>query len=61
MLTKLGLLLLIGWSIGAVGLYQPGAFGHVLLLFGLLLLLLGFARARDTATRSRRDEPPAPR
>lgn len=51
MLTKTGLLLLVLWAIGLSGLYQIGDAFHVILLAGLMLLLLAFARARDAATR----------
>ena len=51
MLTKLGLALLLLWIVSQVGPYQVGSLGHLLLLLGLLLLLLGFAKARDSATR----------
>jgi hypothetical protein len=50
-LTKAGLLLLVLWLIGLSGLYQIGDAFHMLLLIGLLLLLLAFARARDEALR----------
>ncbi len=51
MLIKAGLLLLVLWVIGLSGLYQIGDAFHMLLLVGMLLLLLSFARARDEAMR----------
>jgi hypothetical protein len=41
--------MLIAWLLGIVGLYNVGTVVHVLLLVGLMLLLLGWLRARDAA------------
>ena len=49
MLIKVGLILLALWLLGLFGLYGVGDLFHVLLLVGLMLLLLGFLRARDAA------------
>ena len=51
MLFKIALVLLSVWLIGVVGVYNVGDLVHVLLLVGLMLLLLAFLRARDTAAR----------
>jgi hypothetical protein len=54
MLVTLAGVLLLAWLLGMVGLYRAGDLVHLLLLVGLLLLMLGFLRARDdAATRSR--------
>ena len=52
---KVAFVLLILWLIGMPGLYRLGEFLHALLLVGLLLLLMAFVRARDTARRHRVD------
>ena len=49
MLIKVGLILLALWLLGLFGVYGGGDLFHVLLLVGLMLLLLGFLRARDAA------------
>ena len=49
MLFKVALALLTVWLLGVIGLYDVGKLVHVLLLVGLLLLLLAFAKARDAA------------
>ena len=54
MLVKTALLLLTAWLLGVVGVFNAGELVHVLLLVGLLLLLLGFLSARDTAARGPR-------
>ena len=59
MLLKVGLVLLVAWFIGVLGIYQAGSLVHVLLLVGLMLLLLAFVKARD-ADRSAGPEPPPP-
>jgi hypothetical protein len=51
MLLKIALALLIAWLLGVLGVYRGGDLVHVLLLVGLMLLLLGFLRARDAAAR----------
>lgn len=52
MLLKAAIALLVLWVVGLV--YGIGQLVHVLLLVGLMLLLLSFARGRDAATRSQR-------
>jgi hypothetical protein len=49
MVLKIALVLLLAWFVGVIGLYNIGDLVHVLLLVGLMLLLLGFLRARDAA------------
>jgi hypothetical protein len=51
MLLKIALVVLIAWLLGVLGVYPVGDRVHVLLLVGLMLLLLGFLRARDAAVR----------
>lgn len=51
MLFKTSLLLLTSWLFGIAGPFDAGEFVHLLLLTGLLLLLVAFLRARDSATR----------
>ena len=53
MLLKVALLLLLAWLLGVAGIYNAGSLVHVLLLVGLMLLLLGVLKARDSATRGR--------
>ena len=50
MLVTIALALLFVWGLGIAGLYAVGEIVHVLLLVGLLLLLLSFAKAHDAAT-----------
>jgi len=52
MLLKIGLVLLVAWLLGIVGLYRLGQNVHFLLLVGLMLLLLGFLKARDAARKA---------
>jgi hypothetical protein len=52
MLLKLGLVLLGAWLLGMLGVYQLGQNVHFLLLVGLMLLLLGFLKARETAGKA---------
>ena len=49
MLLKIAFVLLIAWLLGVLGLYRIGDLVHVLLLVGLMFLLLGALKARDTA------------
>ena len=49
MLFRAALLLLAAWVAGILGVFRVGEIVHVLLLIGLLLLLLGFMKARDAA------------
>ena len=51
MLVTIALVLLGIWLVGLIGLYNVGDLVHVLLLVGLMLLLLAFAKARDAAVR----------
>jgi len=51
MLFKIALALLSVWALGIAGVYAVGQIVHVLLLIGLMLLLLSFAKAREAATR----------
>lgn len=55
MLLKAALVLLVVWLVGVLGPYDVGQLVHVLLLVGLMLVLLGFLKAREGAT------PPPPR
>lgn len=50
-LFKIALTVLVVWGLGVAGLYTIGQIVHVLLLVGLMLLLLSFARAHDAAAR----------
>jgi hypothetical protein len=52
MLLKIGLVLLVVWLLGIVGVYRLGQNVHFFLLVGLMLLLLGFLKARDAAGRA---------
>lgn len=57
MLVTIALVLLGTWGAGAI--YSIGQGVHILLLVGLMLLLLGFMKARDRAllgARGRRSE-----
>lgn len=49
MLFKIGIVLLIAWLLGVIGVYSVGDRIHILLLSGLLLLLLALAKAHDAA------------
>ena len=51
MLFKVAFVLLILWFLGMAGLYRIGDLLHALLLVGLMLLLMGFVKARDAARR----------
>lgn len=51
MLFKIALGLLLVWALGIAGVYAIGQVVHVLLLVGLMLLLLSFAKAHDSAVR----------
>jgi hypothetical protein len=53
MLFTIALALLLVWALGVAGVYAAGQIVHVLLLVGLMLLLLSFARAHDAAVRRR--------
>ena len=58
MLFKLAVVLLILWLLGVAGVYQVGEFVHALLLVGLMLLMMGFIKARDAALRRAVDDTP---
>ena len=58
MLFKVALVLLIAWLLGVLGAYRLGDLVHILLLVGLMLLLLAFLKARDTAARRVMEGPP---
>ena len=51
MLFKVALALLFVWGLGIAGVYAVGQIVHILLLVGLMLLLLSFAKAHDAASR----------
>jgi hypothetical protein len=51
MLFKISLALLFVWALGIAGVYAVGQIVHVLLLIGLMLLLLSFAKAHEAAAR----------
>jgi hypothetical protein len=53
MLVKIAVVLLVAWLIGVLGVYNLGELVHVLLLGGLMLLLLGFLKAREAVTTPR--------
>ena len=56
MLLKAGLLLLAIWAVGILVPNAPGNLVHLLLFVGLMMLLLGFLKARDAAShRDTRD------
>ena len=50
-LFKTALALLVTWGLGIAGVYAVGQMVHVLLLVGLMLLLLSFAKSHDSAVR----------
>jgi len=56
MLLKVAVAALIAWLLGVLGLYRVGDLVHVLLLVGLMLLLLGFLKARDAAAAAHRTD-----
>lgn len=60
MLFKVALVLLIGWLIawvlGIIGVHALGKAVHVVLLFGLMLMLAAFARAREDALQQEKRE-----
>jgi hypothetical protein len=55
MLLKIALVLLVAWLIEVLGVYDIGDAGHVLLLVGGLLFLLGVLKARDAAAAAAPD------
>lgn len=57
MLLTIALIILLLWVLGAAGVFVVGQMIHVLLLVGLMLLLLSFAKGRDAAARRQRQEP----
>ena len=52
MLLKIGLALLLVWLLGIIGVYRLGQNVHIFLLIGLMLLLVGFLKARDAAGKA---------
>jgi hypothetical protein len=52
MLLKIGVLLLVAWLLGIADVYRLGQNVHILLLLGLMLLFLGFLKARDAAGKA---------
>jgi len=58
MLFKVACVLLFLWLLGMAGIYQVGEIVHVLLLVGLLLLMMAFIKARETALRRAMDNMP---
>jgi hypothetical protein len=54
MFVKTGFVLLIAWLVGILGLFRAGELVHILLLVGLMLLMLGLLKSRDTAAAERR-------
>ena len=52
MFFTIGLVLLAVWLIGLMGVYRVDDLFHVFLLVGLMLLFLGFLRAREAAVRA---------
>ena len=52
MLLKIGLVLLVAWLLGIAGVYRLGQNVHIFLLAGLMLLLLGFLKAREAAGKA---------
>lgn len=53
MLLKVAFVVLLLWLVGVLGVYEAGSFVHVLLMVGLMMLLLGVLKARDTASHHR--------
>ena len=51
MIFYIAVALLLGWLLGML-VFEVGKFVHVPLLVGLLLLLVAFLQARDTARNS---------
>jgi hypothetical protein len=49
MLWKSGLALLFVWLLGLIGVYEAGDLQDVMLLVGLLLLIMAFIKARESA------------
>ena len=48
MLWTIFAILLIGWLLGLVGVYEIGAIVHLLLVFALVVLVLQFVTGRRT-------------
>ena len=57
-LLQAALFVLAVWLVGAIGLYEAGELVHALLLVGLMLLLLGALKVRDSARRQGTDSSP---
>ena len=54
MILKIGAVLLVAWLFGLVFLNDVGDIKHLPLLLGLMLVLLGFLKARDAALAASR-------
>lgn len=52
MFLMAGLVLLVVWFLGVLGLYELGAAIHLVLLVGLMTLLLAVLRQRDEVDRT---------
>jgi hypothetical protein len=59
MFLKAGVVLLVVWTIGVLGLIDIGETINMFLLVGLMLLLIAFMKARETATRPKKPGPTA--
>jgi hypothetical protein len=55
MLLKIGAVLLVVWLVAVLLLEDQGNIRHVPLFLGLMLVLLGFLKARDAAVAAARD------
>jgi hypothetical protein len=55
MLLKLGLVLLVLWLVSLVVSADFGDSRHLLLLLGLMMVLLGFLKARDAGIAAMRE------
>jgi hypothetical protein len=55
MLLKLGAVLLVVWLVGLVFFVDLGDVRHLPLLLGLMLVFLGFLKARDAAMAAARE------
>jgi hypothetical protein len=60
MLLIIGLVLLAAWVIGAILPHGFGSLVNILLLVGLMLVLLAFAKGRDEALHPRGNRPSRP-
>jgi hypothetical protein len=55
MLLKLGAVLLVVWLVGLIFFVDIGDLRHLPLLLGLMLVLLGFLKARDAEIAAERE------